>query len=105
MEKRNKSKQFLIRLTPDDYDKISKKATDSRLNLTDYFTRCALKKKIVVINGLFDFVKELKANGRNLNQLTTLVNMGKIQSIDLNSVKQKYNKIYNRLSELLECER
>ena len=105
MGKRYKSKQFLIRLTPDDYDKIFQNATDSRLNITDYFTRCALKKRIVVINGLLDFVKELKANGRNLNQLTTLSNMGKIQSIDLNSVKQKYNEIYNLLSELLECER
>ena len=67
MEKRNKSKQFLIRLTPDDYDKIFQKATGARLNLTDYFTRCALKKKIVVIDGLFDFVKELKANGQKKN--------------------------------------
>jgi len=105
MGKRNKSKQFLIRLTPDNYDKIARNATDARLNFTSYFTRCALKKKIVVIDGLFDFVKELKANGRNLNQLTTLANMGKIQSIDLNFAKQKYNEIYILLSELLECER
>ena len=104
MEKRNKSKQFLIRLTPNNYNMIFRKASDARLNLTDYFTRCALKKKIIVIDGLFDFVKELKANGRNLNQLTTLANMGKIQSIDLNFVKQKYNEIYDLLSKLLECE-
>ena len=43
-----------------------------------YLTACALEKEIVRVDGLDDLLSELKAQGRNLNQLTTLANMGRI---------------------------
>ena len=49
---------------------------DHAVTVTDYLTTCALGKEIVRIEGLDDLLSELKAQGRNLNQLTTLANMG-----------------------------
>jgi len=105
MENRNKSRQFLLRLTNEDYTKIFSLAQETNLNLTEYITKCALRKKIVRINGLDDFLKELKCNGKNLNQLTTLSNMRKIKVVDLKEVKLIYEKIYAQLLELVRCQR
>ena len=55
-------------------------------------------KEIVVFDGLTDMLHELKGIGRNLNQLTTLCNMGRIQCLRLDDVKHNLDRIYERLS-------
>lgn len=53
------------------------------MNFTEFVTRSALDKPIIIIDGLDKVLKEQKAIGRNLNQLTMLCNMGKIVCPDL----------------------
>ncbi|MCH5298753.1 MAG: plasmid mobilization relaxosome protein MobC [Ruminococcus sp.] len=67
------------------------------MNFTEFVTNSALNKKIIKIDGLPDVLKEIKAIGRNLNQLTTLCNMGKIVSPDLTELKSKYAKAVESL--------
>ena len=45
------------------------------MNFTEFITASALNKRITVIEGLDGVLKEQKAIGRNLNQLTTLCNI------------------------------
>lgn len=61
------------------------------MNFTEFITRSALNKKITVVDGLPEILKEVKAIGRNLNQLTTLCNMGKIICPELSELKEQYS--------------
>lgn len=81
--------------------KIHHKADQAKLNLTDYVTRCCLGKQITVIEGLDEVVRQQKAIGRNLNQLTTLANMGRISSVYLRDLSEEYAKVSSLLSDIL----
>jgi hypothetical protein len=96
----NKSKMFTFRISERDYLTIQGKAEKSKLSMTAFITNSALNKNIVIINGLDDTTRELKAIGRNLNQLTTLCNMGKIQSLDLMTTKEQLRQVYTALLDI-----
>ena len=81
--------------------KIHHKADRAKLSLTDYVTRCCLGKQITVVEGLDEVVRQQKAIGRNLNQLTTLANMGRINSVYLRDLSEEYAKVSSLLSDIL----
>ena len=81
--------------------RIHHKAQQAKLSLTDYVTRCCLGKQITVIEGLDEVVRQQKAIGRNLNQLTTLANMGRINSVHLKDIAQEYAQVSDLLSDIL----
>lgn len=68
------------------------------MKVTDYITTCALGKEIVRVDGLEEAVTELKAQGRNLNQLTTLANMGRIQVLRSDELIDRYTDLCQKLS-------
>ena len=90
-----------IRISGVDLQKIHHKAQQAKLSLTDYVTRCCLGKQITVIEGLDEVVRQQKAIGRNLNQLTTLANMGRISSVYLKDVTEQYSQVSDLLSDIL----
>ena len=65
-------------------------------------TACCLGKRIVIMDGLKDVLRQQKAIGNNLNQLTVLANMGKVQFANLDSAVQEFSKINTALRELQE---
>ena len=81
--------------------KIHSKAEKSGLSVTDYVTKCCLGKQIFVIDGLDEIIRQQKAVGNNLNQLTTLCNMGRVNIVSLEKMTEEYSKINERLTELL----
>ena len=89
-----------MRFYESDYAAIKRKAEKAYMNFTEFVTATALNKPIIVINGLEDVLKEQKAIGRNLNQLTTLCNMGKIVCPDLTELIRQYGEVYSKISEL-----
>lgn len=91
-----------MRFRENDYEAIKKKANKANLNFTEFVTRSALDKTITIIDGLGDVLKEQKAIGRNLNQLTTLCNMGKIDCPDLAEMINQYSAVYDRLNDITE---
>lgn len=90
-----------IRFRESDYATIKKKSNKANMNFTEFVTASALNKPITVIDGLDDVLKEQKAIGRNLNQLTTLCNMGKIVYPDLTELIQQYGEVYGKISDLV----
>lgn len=93
---------FSMRFRESDYEAIKKKADKANLNFTEFVTRSALDKTITIIDGLGNVLKEQKAIGRNLNQLTTLCNMGKINCPDLTEMINQYSAVYDRLNDITE---
>ena len=90
-----------IRFRESDYAAIKRKAEKANMNFTEFVTTAAMNKSITVINGLEDVLKEQKAIGRNLNQLTTLCNMGKIICPDLRELKEQYAEVLTALNEIV----
>ena len=101
MEDNVKNKKLSIRISEEDLQRIYHKAQQAKLSLTDYVTRCCLEKQITVIEGLDEVVRQQKAIGRNLNQLTTLANMGRINSVYLKDITQEYAQVSDLLSDIL----
>lgn len=90
-----------MRFRESDYAVIKKKAEKVNMNFTEFVTAAAMNKPITVINGLSDVLKEQKAIGRNINQLTTLCNMGKIVCPDLQELKQQYAEVLATLNDIV----
>ena len=91
-----------MRFSQSDHVTIKLKAEKAKMNLTEFMTCSALDKPIIIINGLDEVLKEQRAIGRNLNQLTTLCNMGKIHAPDLTGVKTGFYTITDRLTDILQ---
>ncbi len=97
-----KNKQFSIRISEQDLETIRGKATQAHMSQSDYVTACCLGKRIVIMDGLKDVLRQQKAIGNNLNQLAVLANMGKVQFANLDSAVQAFAKINTALRKLQE---
>ena len=97
-----KDKQFSIRISAQDLETIRRKAAQAHMTQSDYVTSCCLGKKIIILDGLKEVLRQQKAIGNNLNQLAVLANMGKIQFANLDSAVQAFAKINTALRELQE---
>ena len=69
---------------------------------SDYVTSCCLGKKIIILDGLKEVLRQQKAIGNNLNQLAVLANMGKVQFANLDIAAQEFARINTSLRELQE---
>lgn len=101
MQREKKTEIITLRVTPQTKDRIRAKAQELGLTVTDYLCLCGLGKKIVRVDGLDQVLSELKAQGRNLNQLTTLANMGKVTILRGDVLADKYGAICEQLLQLL----
>ena len=101
----NKDRKLSIRVSTNDLDSIKRKADQVKLSLTEYVTKCCLNKQIVRIEGLDSVLKEQKAIGRNLNQLSVLANIGRLDAVNLTSVLDKFTEVQRSLQEMLERKR
>lgn len=100
-----KNKKLSIRISDGDLQKFHEKAEQANMTLTEYITHCCLGKQVVVIGGLDDVIRQQKAIGRNLNQLTTLANMGKVKTAYLKELTDAYTQVGSLLSDILKTRR
>ena len=101
MQREKKREIITLRVTPQVKERIRAKAQELDLTVTDYLCLCGLGKKIVRVDGLDQVLSELKAQGRNLNQLTTLANMGKITVVYGDRLAESYAQISEQLRQLM----
>ena len=97
-----KDKQFSIRIAAQDLETIRRKAAQAHMSQSDYVISCCLGKKIIILDGLKEVLRQQKAIGNNLNQLAVLANMGKVQFANLDAATQAFAKINTALRELQE---
>ena len=98
MRKRNIS--IPIRVTEKELSVIDKKAAKARLSRTEYLITCALGKEITLIEDLKPILADLRRVGNNLNQLTRLANMGKIQGVNLGEYRAALEQTYTAIHTL-----
>ena len=100
MQREKKTEIITLRVTPQVKERIRAKAQELSLTVTDYLCLCGLGKKIVRVDGLDQVLSELKAQGRNLNQLTKLANMGRIDLVDAENFTEAYTNLYGLIEEI-----
>ena len=105
MEVTIKNKKMSIRISDGDLETIHTKAVEANMSVTDYITACCLGKQIVIIDGLDQVIRQQKAIGRNLNQLTTLANMGRVKAVYLQELTEQYKQVSLLISEILKRKR
>ena len=97
-----KDRQFSIRISEQDLETIRRKAAQAHMSQSDYVISCCLGKKIIILDGLKEVLRQQKAIGNNLNQLAVLANMGKVQFANLDSAVQEFSKINTALRKMQE---
>ena len=100
MQRVKKSEIITLRVTPRVKEAIRERAKAAGLTVTDYLCYSGLAKEIVRVEGLEQVLSELKAQGRNLNQLTKLANMGRIDLVDAENFTEAYTNLYGLIEEI-----
>ena len=101
MAVRTRNQMIAFRVTPAEAKKIREKVRQSGLSQQEYLLQASLKQPILVIHELKPILAELRAWGRNLNQLTVLAHTGHIQTGYLNELTEALGKTYEALNGLL----
>ena len=70
--KQKKDIRITLRLTQEQYKSISEKADAAQMTIGAYVRAAALRHKVVIVDGLREYTRELKGVGRSLNQLAIL---------------------------------
>ena len=89
-------------MTTKEKAKIIAKAELAGIAASEYMISAALDHKVICIDGLPEIISELKGIGRNLNQLLTLCNMGRVSSANLSECMETLANIHSRLMALTE---
>ena len=97
-----KDRQFSIRISAQDLETIRQKAAQAHMTQSDYVTTCCIGKRIVILDGLKEVLRQQKAIGNNLNQLAVLANIGNVQFANLDSAVQEFSKINTALRKMQE---
>lgn len=97
---RRKTSILTARLIPAEKAAIERKAKQANMTVTDYIVKSALGKKVLLTQGLDEILSELKAQGRNLNQLTKLANMGRITLVDTTNLEKAYTSLYELMEQI-----
>lgn len=72
------------------------------MTLTNYLIICGLGQEIVQVSSLDAVLTELKAQGRSLNRLTTLANMGRLTVLRSDELIDGYAALCEQVSRLTE---
>ena len=94
--------KFSTRMASADREKIKALAAKAHMSMSDYVTACCLGKRIVVIDEQKDLLRQLKGIGSNINRLTILANMGKVQIINLEKAADELSEISAALRAAVE---
>ena len=94
--------KFSTRMTSENRTKIKILAAKSGMSMSDYVTACCRGKQIIVIDEQKELLRQLKGIGSNLNRLTVLANMGKVQIISLDNAARELAEVNAALRTLAE---
>ena len=99
---RERDKKISFWATDVERRKIKKIIAKSGLSQREYLLGAALGRTIYQVNELKPVLSELKAVGRNLNQLTVLSHQGNISTVNLAEAVDTLQKIYAAINVLYD---
>ena len=101
MGDRKRDEVIAFRVTAAERTQINKNIRKSGLSQREYLLNAALGQAIHVVEELKPVLSELRACGRNLNQLTVLAHEGHIQTVHLRETVEVLGRTYDAVNALL----
>lgn len=101
---KTRTNQVTFRASDKEKEQIQKKIEQSKISQQDYLLRCALKKKIIVVEGVNELNSELRRIGNNLNQIAKALNQNKILGANdrLDEIDKEMKKLWQLSSQLTQ---
>ena len=101
MVKRKRHQVIAFRVTERERAQVCAKAQKAGMTQQEYLLCAALETPIHVVAELKPILSELRACGRNLNQLTVLAHEGHIQTVHLRETVEVLGRTYDAVNALL----
>lgn len=101
MTNRTRKNQVKVYLDDKEKAKLEKLITRSKLTKSEYIRKSILEKEIIVVDDIKELVKQLKAVGNNLNQLTKIANTER-QFQELEPIKSDLNQVWKEVINALK---
>lgn len=101
MENRKRHQVIAFRVTEAEKRQINAKVRRSGQSQREYLLHAALGQTIHVVEELKPILSELRACGRNLNQLTVLAHEGCVQTVYLRETVETLGRTYDAVNALL----
>ena len=101
MENRTRKNQVKVYLDDKEKAKLEKLITRSKLTQSEYIRKALLDKEIIVVEDIKELVKQLKAVGNNLNQLTKIANTER-QFQEIEPIKAELDQIWKEVIKALK---
>ena len=99
---RARNKKMCFWVSESEQKSIKKLIARTGLSQREYLLSTALGKTVYQVDELKPMLFELKAIGRNLNQLTTLAHQGRISAINLSEATNALSKNYAAINGLYD---
>lgn len=101
MTNRTRKNQVKVYLDDKEKAKLEKLITRSKLTQSEYIRKSLLEKEIIVVDDIKELVKQLKAVGNNLNQLTKIANTER-QLQELEPIKSDLDQVWKEVINALK---
>ena len=85
-------------MTSMEYEEIEKRSKMARMGMCEYIRRAALGKEIIVMEGVPELARQLGKIGGNLNQAVMLFREHRIESIELERLREEVKRIWQLLN-------
>lgn len=76
-----KTERMELRLTPEEKDNLIKRAAEARMSMSKYLLALSEQKKIIVVEDLSEFIRQLIKIGTNVNQVALVANTYRTVSV------------------------
>lgn len=101
MTNRTRKNQVKVYLDDKEKAKLEKLITRSKITKSEYIRKSILEKEIIVVEDIKELVKQLKAVGNNLNQLTKIANTEK-QFQEIEPIKADLDQVWKEVINALK---
>lgn len=100
---RTKTIQVALRLTPLEKEKLSSKAAEARMSMSQYLLALSEQKRIIVADELPELCRQIIRIGTNVNQIVMVANTAKsVSDKQIDIVNQNLIEIQNLLGRMID---
>ena len=98
-----KTERLEVRLTPAEKEKLSSKAAEARMSMSQYLLALSEQKKIIVVDELPELIRQIIKIGTNVNQIAMVANTHKsVSQKQIETVESQLSDIQNLLGNLID---
>lgn len=86
-----KTERMELRLTPMEKENLIKRAAEARMSMSKYILALSEQKKIIVVEDLPEFIRQLIKIGTNVNQVALVANT--YRTVSVNQIETLNNNL------------